>query len=95
MRHIIGVDIGTQGTKAMMFNENMDVICTAFCGSKLISPAPGVVWQEAEEIYESVLQTIKMLLEKSVTDADSVAAIGIDSQMAGIMGIDENGEAVT
>lgn len=95
MRHIIGVDIGTQGTKAMMFNENMDVICTAFCGSKLISPAPGVVWQEAEEIYESVLQTIKMLVERSGTDADSVAAIGIDSQMAGIMGIDENGEAVT
>ena len=95
MRHIIGVDIGTQGTKAMMFNENMDVICTAFCGSKLISPAPGVVWQEAEEIYESVLQTIKMLLDKSVTVGVSVAAIGFVSKMAGIMGIDENGEAVT
>lgn len=95
MPYIIGVDIGTQGTKAMMFDENMDVISTAFCGSHLISPAPGVVWQDAEEIYQSVLQTIKMLMERSNADTDSVAAIGIDSQMAGIMGIDENGEAVT
>lgn len=95
MRYIIGVDIGTQGTKAMLFNEDMNVIRTAFCESHLISPAPGVVWQEAGEIYQSVLQTIKTLMDTSKTDADSVAAIGIDSQMAGIMGIGEDGEAVT
>ena len=43
----------------------------------------------------SCAATIKELLDKSGIAAKGVAAIGIDGQMAGIMGVDENGEAST
>jgi len=90
--HIIGIDIGTQGTKAALFNEQMELVCTAFEESKLISPAPGTVWQEADDLYGSCARTIKQLLEKSGVQGTDIAAIGVDGQMAGIMGIDSRGQ---
>ncbi len=93
--YVIGIDIGTQGTKAALFNEDMEMLGTAFEESRLISPKPGTVWQEPEEIYSSCANTIKELLEKSGVKGTQIAAVGIDGQMAGIMGIDEQGEAST
>lgn len=93
--YIIGIDIGTQGTKAALFNEDMEIQCTAFEESNLISPKTGTVWQEPEAIYLSCAHTIKALLEQSGVAAADIAAIGLDGQMAGIMGIGEDGEAST
>jgi xylulokinase len=93
--HIIGIDIGTQGTKAALFNEEMELVCTSFEESRLISPTPGTVWQEPDDLYNSCINTIKELLEKSGISGTEIAAIGLDGQMAGIMGIDASGEAST
>lgn len=93
--YVIGIDIGTQGTKAALFNEDMELLYTAFEESRLISPKPGTVWQEPEEIFSSCANTIKELLEKSGVSGADIAGIGLDGQMAGIMGIDESGEAST
>ena len=93
--YVIGIDIGTQGTKAALFNEDMELVTTAFEESRLISPKPGTVWQEPDDLYMSCARTIKELLEKSGTASSDVAAIGIDGQMAGIMGVDCNGQAST
>jgi len=93
--YIIGIDIGTQGTKAALFNEAMELITTAFEGSRLISPQPGTVWQEPDDLYLSCANTIRELMEKSGVSAADIATIGIDGQMAGIMGVEANGEAST
>lgn len=93
--YVIGIDIGTQGTKAALFNEDMELLCTAFEESRLISPKPGTVWQEPEEIFSSCANTIRELLQKSGVSGTDIAGIGLDGQMAGIMGIDESGEAST
>lgn len=93
--YLIGIDIGTQGTKTILFDTDMRIAASAFEASNLISPKPGVVWQEADDIYGSCVRTIRQVVEeKGIAPAD-VLAIGIDSQMAGIMGVDENCEAVT
>ena len=63
--YVIGIDIGTQGTKAALFDEEMKLITTAFEESRLISPKPGTVWQEPDDLYMSCAATIKELLDKS------------------------------
>lgn len=95
MDFIIAVDIGTQGTKAILYDTDMAEVCTAFVPSNLISPQPGTIWQEAADLYDSVLAVLRSLAEGSGVSAQRVRCIGIDSQMAGIMGIGEDGEAVT
>ena len=93
--YVISIDIGTQGTKAALFNSNMELIADAFQESMLISPKPGIVWQEPDDLYKSCADTIKELMEKSAINPKDIAAIGIDGQMAGIMGVDSKGEAST
>lgn len=93
--YLIGVDIGTQGTKAALFDGALTQLATAFVPSRLISPAPGIVWQEPDSLYASCAEAIRMLMEQSGADPRHIAAIGLDGQMAGIMGVDENCEATT
>lgn len=92
---IIAVDIGTQGTKAVLFDKNMKAVADAFEDSVLIQPEPGTLWQEADDIYGSVQRTIRSLMQQSLAIPKDIKVIGIDSQMAGIMGIGADGEAVT
>lgn len=92
--YLIGVDIGTQGTKAVLFDTGMRVIASAFEASRLFRPRPGTVWQEADDLYGAAARTIAELMTHTANPA-AVLAVGVDSQMAGIMGVGADGEAVT
>jgi len=94
-RYLIGIDIGTQGTKACLYDTDGNTIASSFEPSRLISPKPGVVEQDPEEIYQSVINTMRSVVAESGDISKSVEAIGIDSQMSGIMGIDEEWIAAT
>ena len=95
MRYLIGVDIGTQGTKTNLYDEAGCVLGSSFEPSNLISPKAGEVYQQADEIFSSVINTIREAVAKSGVDATKIAALGMDSQMAGILGIGKDFEAVT
>lgn len=93
--YLIGVDIGTQGTKAALYHEDGTQVSEAFEKSNLISPKPGEVEQDPEELYGSVIRTIKKLIDTTKIPPEKIVAVGMDAQMAGIMGIDEDWQAVT
>ena len=93
--YLIGVDIGTQGTKAGLFREDGLLVASAFEPSHLISNGPKHVEQSPEEMYASVLRTIRQIMDESSVSPVQVAAIGMDGQMAGILGIDSRFEAIT
>ena len=95
MNYLIGVDLGTQGTKTTLLDENCNVVKEAFEASRLIYPEAGAVEQDPEEMLGSVLRTIRAVVETSGIDPGRVAAIGLDGQMAGVVGIDADGMDVT
>jgi len=94
-KFIIGIDIGTQGVKTSLFHISGKIAAEAFEPSILITDNRGNVEQDPEEIYSSVINTIRQVMEKSGAEPSEIASIGIDGQMAGIMGIDKNWNAVT
>lgn len=93
--YLIGIDIGTQGTKTSLISVKGEVISEAFEPSRLIYPEKGAVEQDADEIFNSCLTTIKEVLEKSSVNHGDILAVGIDGQMAGVLGIDKDWNAVT
>jgi xylulokinase len=95
MNYLIGVDLGTQGTKTSMMNENGILIAEAFEASNLIYPEAGAVEQDPEEMLNSVLITIRSVMEQSGINPKDVAGICLDGQMAGIMAVDSKGIAIT
>jgi xylulokinase len=95
MKLLIGVDIGTQGTKAALFAENGGCLARAFRPSSLHRPAPGVVEEDPERQVASVCDTIRECVRAARVEARAVAGIGIDGQMAGVIGVGKDGRNVT
>ncbi len=93
MDGVIGIDIGTQGTKAALIAADGRVVAEAFVASDLRRPGPGVVEEDPERQVASVCDTVRECLAKA--GSVRVAAIAIDGQMAGIIGAGRDGLAVT
>lgn len=93
--YLVGVDIGTQGTKAVLVDSNGRTLASAFRKSKLARPAPGLVEEDPEFQFRSVCISIRACVDEARIDSSRVAAIGIDGQMAGILGIGADGRHVT
>jgi xylulokinase len=95
MNAVLGIDIGTQGTKAALFSEEGACLASAFKKSKLLQPQPGSVEENPEDQIAAVCQTIRSCLRQARIDAASVRGLGIAGQMAGIIGIDKKGLHIT
>jgi len=93
MHYLIGVDLGTQATKACVCDENGAILGDAVVESNLLYPEEGAVEQDPEEMLASVLTTIKNAVLTSGISPKQVAAICIDGQMAGVTGVDADGMA--
>lgn len=89
-KYLIGVDLGTSGTKAALYQINGKLVAQAAVEVPLHHPKPGVVEQDNEDFYSSAAQTVRECVRGSGVDAASIAAIAFDSQMAGVGLIDED-----
>ena len=92
---LIGVDIGTQGTRAAVYDLGGKLLAEASEASAPSRPAPGSVEEDPERQYASVCRTIRACLEKAALAPARVAAVAIDGQMAGVIGVGSDGRAVT
>lgn len=92
--YVIGVDIGTAGTKAGLFDSTGRLMAKAYEESRLHHPRPGWVEQEMADFYRSAVATVRQTMAQSGVDPSRVAALAICGQMSGIGMIDENWEPV-
>ncbi len=59
MKGYLGIDLGTTGTKSMLFDENCNVLGRGYQGYGLITPQENFFEQDAEEWYSAVVNTVK------------------------------------
>ncbi len=93
-KYLIGVDLGTSGTKAALYQTDGKKLAEASVEVPLRHPKPGIVEQENNDFYESAAATVRRCVEQSGVDAREIAAIAFDSQMAGVGMVDENYQPV-
>ncbi|MFN2303418.1 MAG: FGGY-family carbohydrate kinase, partial [Anaerolineales bacterium] len=89
-KFLIGVDLGTSGTKSALYTVDGKLIADSSTEVKLYYPKPGVVEQETQDFYDSAALTVRNCIKDSGIDPEEIAAIAFDSQMAGVGSIDEN-----
>lgn len=95
VQYLIGVDVGTTGIKAGLFRLDGSMEASAYRETNLYYPRPDAVEQYPQEFYEGVCACVKDMMRASAINPADVAALSIDGQMAGILGIDEDWNAVT
>ncbi|MDD6926893.1 MAG: FGGY family carbohydrate kinase [bacterium] len=90
----VGADIGTQGTKSVVCDVDGNIIGEGFAPSSLVYSDNGGVWEAAEGILAGVVASLKKAVSVAGVNPRDVAALSFDSQMAGLMAIDKDFNAV-
>ena len=78
--YIIALDQGTTSSRAIIFDRDANVVCTAQREFAQHYPQAGWVEHDPEEIWQSVLATARTAIEKAGISAADIAAIGITNQ---------------
>ena len=93
--YILAIDQGTSGTKSVLFDQNGRIVTKATSELRSYYPKPGFVEQDPDEIYKSVLKSVKKCLEKFSGDSANIAAIGISNQRETFVLWDRDGRPLT
>lgn len=80
MRYLLAIDQGTTSSRAILFDENMQVAAVSQKEFQQFFPKPGWVEHDAEEIWLSVLYVMRDVVRKSQIEASQIAGIGITNQ---------------
>lgn len=90
MNYFIGADVGTSGTKSVLFDEKGNIIADAYREYPMYQPENGWAEQDAFDWKNAVFATLKELSTK-VNPAD-IKGVGVSGQMHGLVMLDENNE---
>lgn len=90
---LLGVDIGTQGTKVVLTNLEGAVLSEAHREYGVIHPRPGWAEQWPQVWEEAVYQAIRECLQKAKVSEKKVAAVGLTGLFGGAgIPVNRNGE---
>jgi xylulokinase len=83
MPHLLGIDIGTSGTKTLVCDEDGKVLATAMAEHPISSPRPGWSEQDPQDWWDATCKATKAVLKKAGVKAADVGGIGLSGQMHG------------
>lgn len=70
MRYVIGIDLGTSATKAVLFDETGVKIASASAEYPMYQPQNGWAEQNPEDWYNAAVTVIREMLQKSGVSAE-------------------------
>ena len=87
-KYLLSVDIGTSGTKTVMFDTSGKVICDALYEYPLYQPRNGWAEQDPDDWKKATLSTIKEVVQNVC--AEDIMGIGLSGQMHGLVMLDKH-----
>lgn len=85
---LLGIDIGTQGTKVIVIDSTGQVVSTAQVSYPFDSPKPGWTEQSPSLWWDAVVTCLNMLWEKGI-DSTAIRAVGTAGQMHSLVILDD------
>ena len=83
MSHLLGIDIGTSGTKTLICDTKGKVLATATAEHPIYTPKPGWSEQKPEDWWQSTCAATKAVLKKAKLKPADISGIGLSGQMHG------------
>ena len=90
MKYLIGIDIGTSGTKTVLFDTKGNGIANCTVEYPMYQPKIGWAEQDPLDWWNAVCVSSKEVVEKSGIDQKDISGIGLSGQMHGLVLLDEN-----
>jgi len=80
MKYTIAIDQSTSATKAMLFDENGQLIARTSEDHRQYYPQPGFVEHDAVEILENTYKAVQRLVQNHISGSDEIKSIAITNQ---------------
>lgn len=94
MKYVLGIDLGTSGTKTVLFQQDGRAVCSATVEYPMSQPQNGWAEQNPEDWWNAAVSTVRTVIQKSGVDAGEIVSLGISGQMHGLVMLDENGDVL-
>ena len=91
MAYLLGIDVGTSGTKSLLLHEDGRVAATATTAHTMQTPRPGWTEQDPQEWWEATRTSVAGCLAKADLVGRDVVAVGLSGQMHGSVFLDGSG----
>jgi len=94
-KYLLGIDIGTSELKAGIIDESGTVLASLQSHNSSIFKGNGKGQPDTLSIVNNTARLIKDVCSKAEIDPADVAALGMDGQMGGIIGVDQDFRPLT
>src|SRR3984885_7119750 len=94
MAYLLGIDIGTSGTKTLLCDEDGVVLATAMAEHPISSPRPGWSEQNPRDWWSATVIATKSVLKKAKLKPTDIGAIGLSGQMHGSVFLGDGEDAL-
>jgi len=92
---MLGIDIGTTSTKAILFTPTGDIVAQHALGYPLLSPEPDIQEQEPDQILAAVVNTIRAVADASPIPPDQWMGMCLSAAMHSLIAVDDQGTPIT
>jgi xylulokinase len=92
---LLGVDIGTQSTRAALLDLSGRVVASASTPQEMQTPRPGWAEQDPQEWWESTVANIRQVIEQAEASPQEILGVGVGGQMHGTVPISADGELLS
>jgi xylulokinase len=90
MAYLLGIDIGTSGTKTVLFDLKGNSLASALSEYPLYQPKALWAEQNPEDWWNAVVATVREVIRKSGAKPEDIKGVGLSGQMHGLVLLDEN-----
>lgn len=92
--YLIGCDIGTSGTKTVLFDLKGATVASATREYPLYTPFNGWAEQDPRDWWEATKSGIREVIAQAAVDPSEIKGIGLSGQMHGLVMLDKNDEII-
>jgi xylulokinase len=94
MAYLIGIDVGTTGTKTLLITDTGDVVASYTAEYPMYTPRPQWAEQDPEDWWQATVKSIREVLKSARINPAQILGIGLTGQMHGMVMLDAQGKVL-
>ena len=94
MEYLIGIDLGTSGTKTVLFDRLGKVIASATVEYPMYQERNGWAEQDPLDWWHASCETLQSVIQQGGVDPRDIKGLGISGQMHGLVMLDKQGRVL-
>lgn len=94
MSYLLGMDVGTSSTRAIIVSEDGRLVASAATEYPLSTPHPGWAEQSPEDWWRATVTSVRQAISQSGVQPAQIAGVGLSGQMHGSVFLDASNQVI-